>query len=75
MQSHFDTGARYCSNEPNCIQRRSRMTKILSLVIIGLMVIQIIKPLGLPGLKRRADFWKLAVLALALIVLTAGLSH
>lgn len=51
------------------------MTKILSLVIIGLMVIQIIKPLGLPGLKRRADFWKLAVLALALIVLTAGLSH
>lgn len=51
------------------------MTKILSLVIIGLMVIQIIKPLGLPGLKRRADFWKLAVLALALIVVTAGLSH
>lgn len=51
------------------------MTKILSLVIIGLMVIQIIKPLGLPGLKRRADFWKLAVTALALIVVTAGLSH
>ncbi|WP_091518902.1 hypothetical protein [Aerobium aerolatum] len=51
------------------------MTKILSLVIIGLMVIQIIKPLGLPGLKRRADFWKLAVMALALIVVTAGLSH
>lgn len=51
------------------------MTKILSLVIIGLMIIQIIKPLGLPGLKRRADFWKLAVVALALIVVTAGLSH
>lgn len=51
------------------------MTKILSLVIIGLMVIQIIKPLGLPGLKRRADFWKLAVMALALVVVTAGLSH
>lgn len=51
------------------------MTKILSLVIIGLMVIQVIKPLGLPGLKRRADFWKLAVMALALIVVTAGLSH
>ena len=51
------------------------MTKILSLVIIGLMIIQIIKPLGLPGLKRRADFWKLAVVALALIVVPAGLSH
>jgi hypothetical protein len=51
------------------------MTKILSLVIIGLMVIQIIKPLGLPGLKKRADFWKLAVVALAMIVVTAGLSH
>lgn len=51
------------------------MTKILSLVIIGLMIIQIIKPLGLPGLKKRADFWKLAVVALAMIVVTAGLSH
>lgn len=43
------------------------MTKLLALVIIGLMVIQIIKPLGWPGLKRRADFWKLAVLAMAAI--------
>jgi hypothetical protein len=51
------------------------MTKILSIIIIGLMIIQIIKPLGLPGLKRRADFWKLAVIALGLIVITAGLSH
>jgi hypothetical protein len=51
------------------------MTKILSLLMVGLMVIQIIKPLGLPGLKRRADFWKLAVIAFAMIVVTAGLSH
>jgi len=51
------------------------MTKFLSLLIIGLMAVQIIKPLGLPGLKRRADFWKLAVVALVLIGLTAGLSH
>lgn len=55
--------------------RPRRMTKFLSLLIIGLMAIQIIKPLGLPGLKRRADFWKLAVVALVLIGLTAGLSH
>jgi len=51
------------------------MSKLLALVIIGLMVIQIIKPLGLPGLRRRLDFWKLAVLALAAISLTAVLSH
>ena len=51
------------------------MTKILSLLIVGLMIVQIIKPLGLPGLKRRADFWKLALVALGLIVVTAGLSH
>ena len=51
------------------------MTKILSLVIMGLMIVQIIKPLGLPGLRRRSDFWKLAVVALAMVALTAGLSH
>lgn len=51
------------------------MTKILSLLIVGLMIVQIIKPIGLPGLKRRSDFWKLAVIALALVALTAGLSH
>lgn len=51
------------------------MSKMLALVIIGLMVVQIIKPLGLPGLKRRADFWKLAVGALAAISLTVLLSH
>ena len=53
----------------------SRMTKILSLLIVGLMLVQIIKPLGLPGLRRRSDFWKLAVVALAMIAITAGLSH
>lgn len=51
------------------------MSKILSLVIIGLMVVQIIKPLGLPCLRKRSDFWKLAVIALGLIVITAGLGH
>ena len=51
------------------------MSKMLSLLIVALMIIQIIKPLGLPGLRRRADFWKLAVLAFVMIVITAGLSH
>lgn len=56
-------------------ETRTGMTKILSLLIVGLMIVQIIKPLGLPGLRRRSDFWKLAVVALGLIVVTAGLSH
>jgi hypothetical protein len=51
------------------------MTKLLSLLIVGLMIVQIIKPLGLPGLKRRGDFWKLALAALAAISLTAALGH
>ncbi|TIT73955.1 MAG: hypothetical protein E5W56_18775, partial [Mesorhizobium sp.] len=49
------------------------MTKLLALVIIGIMLIQIIKPLGWPGLKRRSDFWKLALLAMAAISLAAVL--
>ena len=51
------------------------MTKALSIVIILIMIVQIIKPLGLPGLRKRSDFWKLALGALALISLTVILSH
>lgn len=46
------------------------MTKILSLLIIGMMIVHLIRPLGLPGLKKRADFWKIALAALAAISLT-----
>ena len=51
------------------------MTKILSLMIVLMMVVQLIKPLGLPGLRHRRDFWKLAVGALAAISLTVLVSH
>lgn len=51
------------------------MSKALALLMLAIMAIQLIKPLGLPGLKHRRDFWKLAVLALALISLTVILSH
>jgi hypothetical protein len=51
------------------------MSKILALVIVGMMVIQLIKPLGLPGLKQRRDFWKLAVAAMVAITLTVLVSH
>ena len=48
------------------------MTKVLSLLIVLAMAVQIIRPLGLPGLKKRADAWKLAVGALAAIMLVAA---
>ena len=51
------------------------MSKILALVIIAMMAVQIIKPLGLPGLRQRRDFWKLAVAAMVAISLTVLLSH
>jgi len=51
------------------------MSKLLALVILGLMAVQLIRPLGLPGLRRRRDFWKLAVLALAAISATVLISH
>lgn len=65
----------YRGNSPEKQEPSGGMTKALSIVIILLMAVQIIKPLGLPGLRRRSDFWKLALGALALISLTVVLSH
>ena len=46
------------------------MTKLFSLLICLLMAIQIIRPLGLPLLRRRIDFWRLALLALVVFGIT-----
>ena len=51
------------------------MTKVLAAVIVLMMAIQVIKPLGFPGLRQRRDFWKLAVFALVAISVTALLNH
>jgi len=51
------------------------MAKLLSLLILLMMIVHIIKPLGLPGLRKRTDFWKLAVVALASLSLTVALNH
>ncbi|SBW14550.1 hypothetical protein BR10RB9215_C11387 [Brucella sp. 10RB9215] len=40
------------------------MTKILPLLLVLLMGLHIIKPFGLPGLKRRSDFWKIGVISI-----------
>ncbi|WP_198539676.1 hypothetical protein [Rhizobium sp. LCM 4573] len=42
------------------------MTKTISVLLILAMLVQIIRPLDLPGLRRRGDFWKLAVFAFAI---------
>lgn len=54
-----------------CVGRLGRMmTKAISAFLILAMLIQVIKPLGLPGLRRRGDFWKLAVVAFAIWSIT-----
>lgn len=39
------------------------MTKLIGLLLILAMVVHLIRPLGLPGLRRRSDFWKIAIFA------------
>ena len=55
--------------------QKAAMSKLLALIILAMMAIPVIQPLGLPGLRRRRDCWKLAVAALAAISLTALLGH
>jgi len=47
------------------------MTKALALLTSLAIAVQIIRPLGLPGLKTRGDAWKLAAGALLIFVLVA----
>lgn len=49
------------------------MTKILSAIVICAMVAHMIRPLGLPGLKRRGDVWKLALGAFIVIALVTAI--
>lgn len=46
------------------------MYKLLAVLIILLMIAHLIRPLGLPGLRRRADVWKIGVGLIAAMVLT-----
>lgn len=45
---------------------KNTVTKVIAVLLLLAMAVQIIKPLGLPGLRRRADFWKIAVIAFAI---------
>ncbi len=42
------------------------MARAISFLLILAMVVQVIKPIGLPGLRKRGDFWKIAVFAFAI---------
>lgn len=47
------------------------MSKFFSAILILLMLIQIIRPVGVPGLRKRGDFWKIALFALVVFGVTA----
>lgn len=47
------------------------MTKIVPLLGVVLMVLHVIWPLNVPGLRKRRDFWKIAVAMGVAIMVTA----
>ncbi|MEL6287136.1 MAG: hypothetical protein AAFQ42_00690 [Pseudomonadota bacterium] len=53
------------------------MAKIVMVFFAGIALIQVIRPLGWPGLERRQDAWKLAVagavIGVAMVMLATGL--
>ena len=49
------------------------MTKLIMVFFAAVAAIQLIKPIGLPGLEHRRDAWKLALFALIVMaVITLG---
>lgn len=58
---------------PCLIMLRSVVTRALVLILGLAMLVQLIRPLGIPGLRRRADAWKIAALALAILSAVAVL--
>ncbi|MDA4847084.1 hypothetical protein [Hoeflea poritis] len=51
------------------------MTKAIAIVLLLAMIVHIIKPLGLPGLRKRSDFWKIAVFAFLAIMVVIVLQQ
>ncbi|WP_170230780.1 hypothetical protein [Roseibium hamelinense] len=50
------------------------MSKIILIILLALAAIQVIKPLGWPGLKKRSDAWKLVIGAIAVTLAAVILS-
>jgi hypothetical protein len=51
------------------------LSKVLALIILAMMALHLWRPLGLPGLKKRRDVWKIAVVALVAMGATVLVSH
>ena len=49
------------------------MTRAVLLILGLAMVVQIIRPLGIVGLRRRADAWKIAAIGLVIVSAVAAL--
>lgn len=41
------------------------VSKVITVLLLLAMALHLFKPLGLPGLKKRRDFWKIAIIAFA----------
>lgn len=46
------------------------MTRIITLLLLLAMGAHLVKPIGLPGLRRRSDFWKIGIFAFAMVMVT-----
>ena len=44
---------------------KNSVTKAIAVLLLLAMAVHLIKPLGVPGLRRRADFWTIAIIAFA----------
>ena len=45
------------------------MSRAITFILLLAMVAHLIRPFGLPGLRRRGDFWKIALFAFAAVIL------
>jgi hypothetical protein len=63
------------TNKPIVWLGTGDLAKIVPLLAILLMALHLIWPIGIPGLRRRRDFWKIAVVMIVAIVLTAAIRH
>lgn len=49
------------------------MAKAVALFLALAMIIHLIRPIGLPGLRKRGDAWKIALFALFAMVVLVGI--
>ena len=45
------------------------MSRAIAVVLALAMLAHLIRPFGLPGLRRRSDAWKIALFAFGLVIL------